>query len=186
MEYRLFAVYITEGAKMFLEFLSDDTTLEDLMKEVNGLEVDIPEEVDYNPEVWPEIKTKRYISTYEKIKGRDGLWQLSFNNGILSMVQFNIDFDSKSENAYNNCMDICKAIIKINNLIRGMNGSLTGNYRRTYLEFKSEVMSDRGIPEGHYIQFARYTWKNSIKSAYLTAGCIWPDSMTVEYREQPV
>ena len=171
---------------MLLEYLSDDTTLESLMNEVKGLEVDVPEEEDYNRETWPEIKIKRFISTYEKIKGRDGLWQLSFNKGILYMIQFNIDFDSKSENAYNNCMDICKAVIKINNTIRGMNESLTGGYRRTYLEFKSEAMSDRGIPHGHYIQFADCTWKNSIKTAYLTAGCIWPDSMTVEYREEPV
>jgi len=171
---------------MILEYLSDDTTLESLMEDVKGLEVDVPEEDDYNPDTWPEIKTKRFISTYEKIKGRDGLWQLSFNNGMLFMIQFNIDFDSKSENAYNNCMDICKAIMKINNSIRGMNGSLTADYRRTYLEFKSEVMSDRGIPHGHYVKFAHYTWESSIKSAYLTAGCIWPDSMTVEYREEPV
>jgi hypothetical protein len=174
------------GAEMFLEYLSDDTTLESLMEDVKGLEVDVPEEDDYNPVTWPEIKTKRFISTYEKIKGRDGLWQLSFNNSLIYLIQFNIDFDSKSENAYNNCMDICKAIIKINNLTRGMNESLTGDYRRTYLEFKSEVMSDRGIPHGHYVQFAHYTWESSIKSAYLTAGCIWPDSMTVEYREEPV
>ncbi len=171
---------------MILEYLSDDITLESLMEDVKGLEVDVPEEDDYNPETWPEIKTRRFISTYEKIKGRDGLWQLSFNNGMLFMIQFNIDFDSKSENAYTHCMDICKAIIKINNLNRGMNESLTGDYRRTYLEYKSEVMSDRGIPHGHYVQFAHYTWKNSTKSAYLDAGCIWPDSMTVEYREEPV
>jgi hypothetical protein len=170
---------------MILEYLSDDTTLESLMEDVKALEVDVPEESDYNPHIWPEIKTKRFISTYEKIKGRDGLWQLSFNNNILSMIQFNIDFDSKSENAYNNCMDICKSFIKVNNQIRGMNESSTVSYRRTYLEFKSEVMSDRGIPHGHYIQFAHYTWESSIKSSYLTAGCIWPDLMTVEYREEP-
>jgi hypothetical protein len=166
------------------EYLSDDTTLESLVEEVKGLEVDVPEEEDYSPETWPEIKTKRFISTYEKIKGRDGLWQLSFNNSFLYLIQFNIDFDSMSENAYNNCMDICKTIIKINNSLRGMNNLLNGSYRRSYLEFKSESMSDRGIPHGHFIQFADYTWKSSIKTAYLSAGCIWPDSMTVEYREE--
>ena len=109
------------------------------------------------------MKSKKFISTYEKIKGRDGLWQLSFNNGLLYLVQFNIEFESRSENAYNNCMDICKAIIKINNSARGMNDFLTGTYRRTYLEFKSEIMSGSGIPNGHFVEFAHYSWKREGK-----------------------
>ena len=170
---------------MILECLSESITLESLMNEVKGLEIDIPDESDYDSSLWPGMKSKRFISTYEKIKGHDGLWQLSFNHGRLYLIQFNIEFGSKSENAYNNCMDICKNIIKINNSIRGMNDQLTGSYRRTFLEFKSETMSDSGIPIGHYVQFADYSWESDLKSAILTAGCTWPDSMSVEYREQP-
>jgi hypothetical protein len=169
---------------MFLEYLPEYITLESLMEDVKGLEVDAPEENDYDPGLWPGMKSKRFISTYEKIKGHEGLWQLSFNHGSLYLIQFNIEFGSRSENAYNNCMDVCKTIIKINNSIRGMKDQLAESYRRTFMEFKSETMSDSGIPIGHYVQFADYRWHCGLKSATLSAGCTWPDSMSVEYREQ--
>jgi len=171
---------------MILEYLLENVTPESLMNEIKGLEIDVPEQEDYEKSLWPEIKSKKFISTYEKIKGSEGLWQLSFNESRLYLIQFNIEFGSKSENAYNKCMDICKSIIKINNGVREMYDQLTGSYRKTYLEFKSEAMSDHGIPHGHYLQFANYTWKNSARSSSLTAGCTWPDTMSVEYREEPV
>lgn len=169
---------------MILEYLSDDITPETLMNEVRGLEIDIPEESDYDPDKWPEMKSKSFISTYEKIKGRDGLWQLSFNNGRLYLVQFNIEFGSKSENAYNSCMDICRSILKINNSIREMKDQLTVSESKSYLELKSEVFSERGIPDGVNMQFAYYTWRSNMRTAYLSACVIWPDTMTVEYREE--
>lgn len=171
---------------MLLEYLSDDITPEILMNEVRGLEIDIPEESDYDPGMWPEMKSKSFISTYEKIKGRDGLWQLSFNNGRLYLVQFNIEFGSKSENAYNSCMDICRSILKINNSIREMKDQLTVFESKSYLELKSEVFSERGIPDGVNMQFAYYTWRSNMRTAYLSADVIWPDTMTVEYREEPL
>jgi hypothetical protein len=156
------------------------------MKEVKGLEIDIPDQNDFDPGLWDEMKLKKFISTCEKIKGRDGLWQLSFKNGILYFIQFNIEFGSRSENAYNNCMDICKSILKINNSIRNMKDQLTGSDSKSFLEFKSEALSDSGVPNGYCMQFARYTWRSSEKSAYLSASCTWPDSMSVEYREEPL
>jgi len=171
---------------MILEHLAADITLETLIIKVKGLEIDTPEESDYDPGIWPEMKSKRFISTYEKIKGREGLWQLSFNNGILYLIQFNIEFGSKSENAYNNCIDICRSIIKINNSIRGMKDLLSGSESKSYLELKSEVLSEKGIPDGYNMQFAHYSWQSGVKSAYLSAGITWPDSMTVEYREEPL
>lgn len=169
---------------MILEYLSEDITPETLANEVRGLEIDIPEESDYDPSMWPEMKSKSFISTYEKIKGRDGLWQLSFNNGRLYLVQFNIEFGSKSENAYNSCMDICRSIFKINNSIRGMKDQLTASESKSYLELKSEGLSAKGIPDGITIQFACYRWRNEIITASLSAVITWPDSMSVEYREE--
>ena len=171
---------------MILEYLSEETTPESLIREIKDLEIDIPEEEDYDPALWPEMKLKRFISTTEKIKGQDGLWQLTFNSEKLYLIQFNIEFGSGSENAYNKCMDLCKTILKINNSQRGMYDYLKVSYRRTYLEFKSETRSDSGIPNGYHVQFANYIWESSIKSSSLTAGCIWPDSMSVEYREKPL
>jgi len=169
---------------MILEYLSSETELETLIKNVKGLEVDVPDEDDYDSAFWPEMKSKRFISTYEKIKGHDGHWQLSFDKGMLFLIQFNIEFGSKSENAYNKCMDLCKSILKINNSVREMNDQLNSTMRKTYLEFKSEIMSDPGIPDGYFSEFAHYAWQSSGKSAYLSAGCTWPDSMSVEYREE--
>ncbi len=171
---------------MILKHLLNDITLESLIKEVKGLEVDIPEEDDYDPDMWKEMKSKKFISTYEKIKGRDGLWQLSFNNSRLYFVQFNIEFGSRSENAYNSCIDICRSICKINNSIRDMNDQFAGREVKSFLEFKSEALSDSGVPNGYCFKFASYSWKSNAKSAHLSAGCIWPDSMSVEYREEPV
>lgn len=169
---------------MLLEYLSEKTTLDSLTNELKGLEVDTPEEEDYDPLLWQEIRHKRFISTCEKIKGHDALWQLTFNRGLLYLIQLNIEFGSKSENSYNRCMDLCKSVLKINNSQRDMYSRLTGSYVRPYNEFKSETGSDSGIPEGYYIEFARYSWKTPDITASLNAGCIWPDSMSVEYREE--
>lgn len=170
---------------MILEHLSDDITPDALLKKVKGLEVDTPDEGDYTPDRWPEMKSKKFISTYEKIKGREGLWQLSFNNSRLYFIQFNIEFGSKSENAYNSCIDICRSIIKINNSIRGMRDMMKDSRSKSYLELKSEVLSEKGIPDGVVVQFAHYSWHSGVKTAYISADITWPDSMSLEYREVP-
>lgn len=171
---------------MILEHLLSDITLEYLTKEVKGLEVDIPEQDDYDPDLWPEIKSKRFISTYEKIKGREGLWQLSFNKDRLYLIQFNIDFGSISENSYNNCREICRNIIKINNSVRGMRDLLIDINTKSYAEFKSEVVSVPDLPDGYYVQFVFCSWQGKEKSAYIYARYTMPDSMSVEYREEAV
>jgi len=171
---------------MILQYLLPGITLETLMQNVNGLDVDTPEEKDYDPGVWIEMKSKRFISTHEKIKGREGLWQLSFNNNRLFFIQFNIEFGSKSENAYNNCMDICKSIVKINNSIRVMKDFLISSNIKNYMDFKNEFFSETGVPDGIIEHFAYYSWKDEFKSSYLSASLLWPDTMIVEYREEPV
>lgn len=171
---------------MILEYLSDDIAPETLIKEVKGLEIDTPDVSDYPPDKWHEMKSKRFISTCEKIKGREGLWQLSFNDGRLYYIQFNIEFGSKSENAYNSCIDIIKSIVKINNSTRGMRDLMKDSGTKSYLELKSEVLSEKGIPDGIVMQFAHYSWQSGVKEASLSADITWPDSMSVEYREEPV
>jgi len=170
---------------MILEYLTDDITPDDLLKRVKGLEIDTPEESDYPADKWPEMKSKKFISTYEKIKGREGLWQLSFDRGRLYFIQFNIEFGSKSENAYNSCIEICRSIIKINNFIRGMRDLMKDSGSKSFLELKSEVLSEKGIPDGFIMKFAYYSWQSGVKTAHLYANIIWPDIMTVEYREEP-
>jgi len=171
---------------MILEHLTADTTLESLIKKVKGLEVDTPDEDDYDPGLWPEMKSKRFISTVEKIKGHEGLWQLSFKNGLLFFIQFNIEFGSKSENAYHNCMEICRAIVKVNNSLRGMREMLTVKETKSYQDVKNEVLSSSSLPHDRFVQFANYNWRNEEKFAYLSASLTWPDCMSVEYREEPV
>ncbi len=174
------------GVEMILQYLSPDITPELLLKEVKGLEIDTPEQDDYTPDLWAAMKSKKFISTSEKIKGRDGLWHFSFDNSRLYFVQFNIEFGSRSENAYNSCIDICRSILKINNSIRGMKDHFTGSDVKSFLEFKSEALSDSGVPNGYSMQFAHYGWRSDVTSSNLSAICTWPDSMSVEYREEPV
>lgn len=168
---------------MILEYLSDGITLEALMDEIKGLEADSPDEEDYSPDKWAGMKTKKFISTREKFKGREGLWHLSFNNGILYYIQFNIEFGSKSEISFNNCLDLCHTIFKINNKKREMYNHLILTEQKKYTEFRSEISAARGIPDGWSIPVAHYSWKSNRKTADLKAELIWPECLSVEYTE---
>ncbi len=171
---------------MILEYLTEDITLESLMKKVEGLEIGVPQKKDYDPGLWPDMKNKRFISTYEKFKGRDGLWQITFKSSRLFFVQYNIEFGVKSESAYNNCVEICRMIAKINNTVRKMHDQFVSTELKTYTEFSNEVLTDSGLPGDRYIEFAGYSWRNKVKSSYLSATHNWPDTMSIEYREDQI